>query len=591
MKINKEIKRRKDAFILGSLLLFHLVNNYIWLRMDTMPLIWDAHKTFMENLRFFEEYRNFSWSFFQNVIKINRFYPIFVSMITAPFYAIFGRSQDAGVMVNSAIFLGILILSVYGIGKKLVNRQTGLLSAFIVTMYPIIFNQSRIYLLDLPLTAMVSLSIYLLLCTNYFEIRKYSILFGVAFGFSFLIKFNFIGFIIAPFLVVACKTFSLSFRERKVFFSKDGIPNRKSNFGIAILIGIGISLLYYIPRFIVTYKNLLSFSSYPTFFSTRFDFLEYSYSFYDASASLWWYLQATVNNGIAFFFFAIFFGGVFLFLKRRLRDANLLLLLWVIIPYILLSFVVRRGLWASTELRYVMPALPSIAIISAIGILSIPNRILKVVLIMFVFLFGLIQFFAVSYGISWLPEEFKIPVAVPRWVRDREDYFTSHMLEEVVLFRQNIDVPSSHYSHPISIEWGDKEIFKIIKNDSKQLNRRIIISVLTDTTEIWSPLQYEAYIEKLPFDIFCDAIDIYWRNEVPYSRLILQADYIITKKGGVLAHPSFIDKVNEAMDFFNQYVDRFILLKKIKAPDESEFFLYKKKRKEYLNYNVDTLYK
>lgn len=92
------------------------------------------------------------------------------------------------IWIANSFFLWILLMSIYGIGSILYDKNVGLLAAFLTPLFSMVFGHSRMALLDYPLMCMVSLSFFLLLKTNGFSSLFYSCLFGVAFGLSELTK-------------------------------------------------------------------------------------------------------------------------------------------------------------------------------------------------------------------------------------------------------------------------------------------------------------------------------------------------------------------------------------------------------------------
>ncbi len=163
MKIDNR-KTLLTSLILSSILLFHLINNYIWLKLDHTYLISDPHDYFLSSLKVYNAINNNLFPGLNYILGITstRWHGIFLSYITAPLYFIFGPTQDSGIIISNIIFFPMLILSTYKIGKLISGKKSGIISAFLVSMYPLIFNHLRIYMLDLPLTAIIALSIYIL---------------------------------------------------------------------------------------------------------------------------------------------------------------------------------------------------------------------------------------------------------------------------------------------------------------------------------------------------------------------------------------------------------------------------------------------
>ena len=219
MKRVVAVLRSKDCVILTCLYSFHLITTYIWLKLDTMALLSDAARHYLTSLKISDLFGFRSFLDVMNPLWLRHLpetanvgpphWPPFSQAVVTPFYTIFGRAQDTAVLIQYAIFFLILIVSVYGIGKKLFSRNVGLLASFIVTMYPVVLNPyfdaqfgERVFNIDLPLVAMVALSLWALLLTNSFRNRIWSILFGITLTLGWLTKIYFPLFIIGPALLV-----------------------------------------------------------------------------------------------------------------------------------------------------------------------------------------------------------------------------------------------------------------------------------------------------------------------------------------------------------------------------------------------------
>ena len=131
-----------------------------------------------------------------------RTYTNFVSVTTSPYYLIFGKSISSARLSNLTYLL-ILGISVFLLGKRMGSGETGLTAMFITPMHPMIYESFRQYGLDLPLTALVALSILFMIRSEGFSSRKYSLLCGMSFAAGFLVKPQFIIFMIPAAIAAA----------------------------------------------------------------------------------------------------------------------------------------------------------------------------------------------------------------------------------------------------------------------------------------------------------------------------------------------------------------------------------------------------
>ena len=207
--INKTLKGHKHLTVLFLFLVFYYIANWVWLIHDSAIPTLDSYIHLISTLLFHDltAHQATLYEFaalradWANPMDELAYYPPLTYWLVLPFYYLFGVSEDIAVLVNF-IFLSILVLSIYGLGSQIYNKNVGLLSAFFVAMFPLIFGMTRQFYLDFPLTAMVTLAIYLLIRTENFTNNKYSYLFGLSLGLGMLTKWTFLIFITGPLLYV-----------------------------------------------------------------------------------------------------------------------------------------------------------------------------------------------------------------------------------------------------------------------------------------------------------------------------------------------------------------------------------------------------
>lgn len=301
----------KYIFILIGILAFHLVNNFLWLKVDKTLL---ADDPFGHLLSSFQVYRFLeNGDFLLHPLKCLLYigehshqYGIFVYLISAPFYFILGIGQDQVAMVNACIFLTLLIFSIYGITKRLANSQAGILSAFIISMYPVIFNHARMYMLDLPLTALVSLSIYFLVCYGLSKKNKYIFLFLPVLFLGLLTKINFILFVFTPLLIILTKR-PVLFRRRAIVFLLLGVIF--AYFSIK-----GEKIFEWLAQVLVLFKFVRLTESLPNIFHYFLRLMDNGFSFFLAiifGISIFYQIKNKEKISFAIFFNLAFINSVY----------------------------------------------------------------------------------------------------------------------------------------------------------------------------------------------------------------------------------------------------------------------------------------
>jgi hypothetical protein len=194
---------------------FHLINNFIWLAQDNSMFGFDVPNHLYRQSEFHGIFKELVSSASGGLLfKAGKFlrlmhspmasadcvyWPNLLYLSSTILILAFGCSLFV-LKSTMLLYLTIILFSTYAIGRKLGDRATGVLAAFFVSMYPLIFESSRQYGLDLPLTALVCLAFLLLLKTEYFNGLKYSMLLGITAGIAMLIKGQFLIFFAAPFL-------------------------------------------------------------------------------------------------------------------------------------------------------------------------------------------------------------------------------------------------------------------------------------------------------------------------------------------------------------------------------------------------------
>jgi 4-amino-4-deoxy-L-arabinose transferase-like glycosyltransferase len=117
-------------------------------------------------------------------------YPPVAHVLGAVALALTGADAgvDAPVLALNLVFVPLLVLGVYGTGRLVAGPRAGLLAAVFALGTPIAISQFHLFQLDLPLAAMVAVSVWLLLESRRFSRVRWAALAGAAMGLGFLVK-------------------------------------------------------------------------------------------------------------------------------------------------------------------------------------------------------------------------------------------------------------------------------------------------------------------------------------------------------------------------------------------------------------------
>ena len=514
---------------------------------DTRPPGWDQSVHSILSLAYFRGY---------DIQTTSNFYPPGFHLTISPLYALFGESYDVGCFIN-IIFLGILLLSIYGIGRFLFNRETGLISAIIISFIPILIGLQRDFLLDFALISIISLTICLLLKTDNFNNIKYSLLFGISFGFAFLIKWTAIFFIFAPlcwmiwqaakekktcaycnrpiktaililhnFYRFCCDAHKEYFLEEKKF-----VLMKEHNLILSFIVFAVISAYWYFPNFLV-FSRLMSGSQYwgniegdPT-----------------GLMGFWYYIKAVDTQCIQFFSLLLLIGLIVLMFQAE-RNKKIFIGLSILFPYIIFSLTTNK------DTRYTLPIL--IFLILAVGFMisNINNKKLKSMIIFGIILFGIIQTSTITFGYP----EFNVPSYI---------------------------YPAPN--QPKQEDWKADEILDIIQVNSKTNNPNILI-LYNHAYMNWRTLQYYSFVridsnfEKVLGFIQKNYNIIGYEFINVYPQEILNLDFVLYVKEDRKVVTEQENQIMRANRIFEECISEFEVVDSVILPNKKELFVYKRK--------------
>jgi len=231
------MSKGRSNILLLLLIVFLISNNLLWFSLGARPVHWDSSIHLTESLNASRIGSNSGTSLFKQALDVSWWYPPFVSYASIPFYRMFGESTFAAFQVMT-MFLVLLVLCVYGIGSSLSgSHEVGLVAAALISTCSFAITYSRDFMLDLPLPAMVALSIFILVKTENLQRPFVSLLLGISMGLGALTKWTYPVFVAVPILYAVIKTWKSSSRWKSV-----------RNLLVAVFIGIVIAAPWYLAH-------------------------------------------------------------------------------------------------------------------------------------------------------------------------------------------------------------------------------------------------------------------------------------------------------------------------------------------------------
>ena len=513
----RDIKKRNIYIflILTILLLLHGLNNYYILVKSRYCLNYDSIDYFNHAIEVSQILRSTQLSlqsFFHSIDLIldYTFKPPLFFLTAAPFLFL---GIDKNIIAMSNLFyFAILLFATYGIGKRLYNFKVGILASFLVSMFPAIFTQSRVIMVDFALTAMVALTFYLFIL-NKFSSFRFSLLAGLVIGLGALTKQSYFIFLV-PILVY-------------FFLQKDNVKNiqKVRGFIFTILSGVLIAVIYYmhVPLPLSYYQHSFQYKTHPDPF----------FYFY------------TLFNHQLFPVFSLFFLGSLVFYIRKKK---------YFFPVMIFTLLLVFSIAPSKQCRFVLPIFPYVAVMISEFTLSL-SKIRRTHVAILV-LFSLLQYVMISYGgslfIRYNPAK-KILLDLPKFGVGEIGFF------------QKLD--EGNWYGPA------EEIIKIV-NDNAKKNKidRIKIIVIGQHWRMHSAINYLSIIQKNPIKATIEWV-FFWEENKDCDFDINQSDFIVLERmppGGMWFPTKHFFKA------FNRDLAKFIFVKNVAFPDNCLSAIYMK---------------
>ena len=320
-------------FIFSIILLFV---NFFWIKTyNPHPLRPDEALNLLENFRYYSLLRHLNVNNLKEIFRAESLYPPFYGLLGACFNLIFGHSSWISILCTNIFCFLILFTSIYHIGRKLFNRDVGILSMIFLSSFPLLIASTRWFFHEFALTAIVALSMLCLIKTENFKDLRFSLLLGALIFIGLLTKWTYPLFLSGPLMV----EFGLLLREKDK-------RKRIFNFFTAILAGGSLALiLWYIPNLPILYPGIkqgqIRISSVNVDISTLRGVLFYVKS-----------LPFHINP-FNCLLLLIFLPSLVSEISKR---ENLFLISWFLFPLLVLTLLPNK--WSC----YFMPAIPSLSL-------------------------------------------------------------------------------------------------------------------------------------------------------------------------------------------------------------------------------------
>lgn len=600
--------------LIGGLTLFHAVNNWTWLVRNVTWTGWDKPRHLAWSLNYAQMLSHPTITSLFDVMVSDPIRPALFSASAAILYGLFGRSADVAVMTN-VIYLVIVLAATYGIGRRWGGWRLGSVSVALLAFFPMFYSMSRHFYVEFALTAMVTLSVCLLLATNGFQRRGMSLLFGLSLGLGLLTKRTFAVFATGPVLAVILTSgllpaFWQRIRRRpRIYWGKALVallgglvpaaiwyfPNREAVQGFLmgdllffVWWGLAALTIYFATLPSAPLSNALAAvflgaGLASTWYLTRIEFLQrlalYGYGIddprgrrlrLDSLDTYLYYIRKLGNEHLSVVVFivsvAILVAAVAILLRRQgsvrqvlrqIQPEGWAVLAWIGGSYAILTLSIYH------ETRAITPVLPAIALLLGAGLLKLPGRRLRVGLLILLLGFGLYQFTVLSYESvhQLVPPR---PFTLPFWGR------TYTLAQGVYIQLPDEGETDRGY-------WIEPDVLQRIEEQRQLLGRETIsFGLLVNTSQINAgPFNYLILTEypQLRIESLLGESEAGW----PYSHLFAH-EFVIVKRLNEEISPAQEQAIEALLDRPPRLFDQaFELETTYLLPDGDTVYLYRQR--------------
>ncbi len=185
-----------------------------WLSVDRHVPIFDAGLHLQLTIGVYKDLRSGD---VLGALTLTAPYPPFAYLVGALGTAVGGVGVAPPVLAENVVFVPLLALGCYQLGRRAFCPAVGLLSVIVALGSPMIIAQFHVFMIDAPETAMVAVSLWAIIATEGFSRIGISALAGIAVGLGMLTKEPLAIFVAGPLAVTAIRGGRHAWRGLAVF--------------------------------------------------------------------------------------------------------------------------------------------------------------------------------------------------------------------------------------------------------------------------------------------------------------------------------------------------------------------------------------
>ncbi len=333
----------------------------IWFGFDNSVPAWDQADYLNGVMNYWEALQipqllNVDW--WRDFWLLSSKIPPLTYIITVPFLNLWATHADAATLVM-LLFSAVLLLSIYGLGTTLFNPNVGLWAAILCQLLPGLYRYRLEFLLDHPLTTIVTFSFGLL--TIWYRRKNswcnwlWAIMLGISLGMALLIKQTSLLFLFTPLVWVLVAVI------KNKYWIK--LAQLITSFSIAVLICY--------PWYRTNWLLILTSGKRAT--------LDSAIAEGDPALNTleaWFYYLKILPYLISIPLLIIAGIGLIIYVVRKINNEypNADTFTWRWLSIFFVGGYLLSSLNINKDARYILPLLPTFSIVLAVGLLSWRSR-------------------------------------------------------------------------------------------------------------------------------------------------------------------------------------------------------------------------
>lgn len=516
---------------------FVLVGNFYWVYLNSAAPFFDAagHTTLAM------VYANLYRGIFENLVDpfylgVSTYYPPLLYYVSGALLLIDFHFKT--LQYFSILLFGVSALFIYWYALLKTKKHFVASTAMVMYIFlPITWDQSRQFMLDIPLTLFLFASLVFLGRSKGFTKPFYSLMFIIFASFAQLTKWYAVVYLSVPVLFA-------------LFYS---LKSKRLSVGhlVSLVVFVLMAATLVLPWYIVNFDTLIRLGVQ----FTGPDFGDPTNLI--SLANIFYYPVVLVNHQIVSIQFVIFIIGIVLAIRLKTK-ASKQLLVQIIFLYIFFTFVL-----GNKNLRYIIPALPFLLLYAALGLDSIKKEASKLLLFGIYILFSIFIFITNSF--------IKTDMGMV-------SVKLIHSLPELVLF--NFSGENSVYSYQ-DIEVGQSDVVSYLVDSTTWPPTDVLV---VSNSQFLSVAGLQAYSMPTQFELhFVNYIEVPLDLErslhnSDIENYLSSFDYVIVAEKGVGPENTLnYNNMNVIRDYVLAGSNReYYLIKKFNFTDLEEVYLLKR---------------